>query len=155
MGPVSGSVVGLPRCGTIPRRRSQTPGGKKVAGRGAAAGRWQQTWYNGRRDFERSEHSEEGVMQRVVIDADLRARLRNLNEPLEFQDESGQVLGHYMPTFKPTNADELMKSCPVSEEELERRGQAIEGRTLSEIWKAWDARHKLRRDVAAGGGGRI
>jgi hypothetical protein len=74
-------------------------------------------------------------MEQMVIDADLRARLRNLSVPLELRDETGHVLGHFTPAFRPADAEELMKSCPVSEEELKRRGQSIEGRTLPEIWK--------------------
>jgi hypothetical protein len=74
-------------------------------------------------------------MEQLVIDADLRARLRDLNVPLELQDETGHVLGHFTPSFRPADAEQLMESCPVSEEELNRRGQSIEGRTLPEIWK--------------------
>jgi hypothetical protein len=73
--------------------------------------------------------------QVVVIDADLRARLPNLNAPLELRDEEGHVLGHFTPALRPVDVDESLKSCPVSAEELERRGQVIEGRTLPEIWK--------------------
>ena len=74
-------------------------------------------------------------MEQMVVDADLRARLRNLNVPLELRDEAGAVLGHFTPSFRPADVNELMKTCPVSEAELDRRGQAVEGRTLPEIWK--------------------
>jgi hypothetical protein len=73
--------------------------------------------------------------QVIVIDAELRARLPNLNAPLEVRDETGHVLGHYKPAFRPADMEALMKTCPVSEEELKRRGQSVEGRTLPEIWK--------------------
>jgi hypothetical protein len=82
-----------------------------------------------------ADSAEGWMMQRVVIDADLRARLRNLSEPLEFEDESGNVVGHYLPTFKPADADGLMKTCPYSEEELERFRSEPGGRTLAEIWR--------------------
>jgi hypothetical protein len=74
-------------------------------------------------------------MEQMVIDADLRARLHDLNVPLELRDETGHVLGHFTPSFRPADADELMKSCPIPEEELDRRGQSVTGRTLPEIWK--------------------
>ncbi|HEY1376598.1 MAG TPA: hypothetical protein VGF55_07375 [Gemmataceae bacterium] len=73
--------------------------------------------------------------QVVVIDADLRARLRNLAVPLELRDETGQVLGHLQPAFRPADAQALLRSCPLSAEELARRGQSVEGRTLPEIWQ--------------------
>jgi hypothetical protein len=71
----------------------------------------------------------------VVIDDEVRARLRNLSVPLELRDENGHVLGHYRPAFRHADAGELLGSCPVSGEELKRRGQSIEGSPLSEIWK--------------------
>src|SRR5437016_2883241 len=55
------------------------------------------------------------VMEQLVIDADLRARLRNLSVPLELKDETGHVLGHFTPAFRPDDVDELLKTCPVSE----------------------------------------
>jgi hypothetical protein len=75
------------------------------------------------------------MSQVVVVDADLRARLSDLNAPLELRDEKGTVLGHFTPSSRPADAADLLKSCPVSAEELERRGRVIEGRTLPEIWK--------------------
>ncbi len=74
--------------------------------------------------------------QVVVIDADLRSRLRNLTVPLELRDENGNVVGHYTPAFRPADADELMKTCPYSEEELEQFCREPGGRTLAEIWKS-------------------
>jgi hypothetical protein len=74
-------------------------------------------------------------MEQLVIDAELRARLRNLSVPLELQDEEGHVLGYVNPSFRPTNADELMKTCPHTEEELERFRREPGGRTLAEIWQ--------------------
>jgi len=74
-------------------------------------------------------------MEHLVIDAELRARLRDLKVPLELKDEDGHVLGFLTPSFRPKDADELMKSCPHSEEELEEFRREPGGRTLAEIWK--------------------
>jgi len=52
-------------------------------------------------------------MTRVVLDAALRSKLHNLTQPLEFRDESGRVLGRFMPIVEPQ----------LSEEELQRREQ--------------------------------
>jgi hypothetical protein len=75
------------------------------------------------------------VEQVVVIDTALKAKLHDLTVPLELRDESGHVLGHYVPKFKPDDFDELVKTCPFTDEELERFGQEPGGRTLAEIWK--------------------
>jgi hypothetical protein len=75
-------------------------------------------------------------MEQLIIDDDLRAKLRNLNVALELTDDKGHVFGHYTPAFRPADAAELLETCPVSEEELKRRGQTFEGRTLTEIWES-------------------
>ncbi len=72
--------------------------------------------------------------QVVVIDAELRARLPDLNAPLELRDEAGQVLGHYVPKYRPSDFDELVKTCPFTDEELEQFAREPGGRTLAEIW---------------------
>jgi hypothetical protein len=76
-------------------------------------------------------------MQTVVADPVLRDRLFNLTEEVEVRDEDGRVLGKYVP--KPRLSpeyEELMKTCPISDEELERRRKEPEGRTLAEIWES-------------------
>jgi hypothetical protein len=78
---------------------------------------------------------EGSVMEQLVIDAELRSRLRNMTVPLELRDENGHVVGYFSPAFRPADPQGLLNSCPVSAEELARRGQSIEGRTLPEIWQ--------------------
>ncbi len=36
-------------------------------------------------------------MGKLTLDAELRAKLNGLNEPLEVCDESGRTLGHFLP----------------------------------------------------------
>lgn len=74
-------------------------------------------------------------METMVVDAELRARLRDLTVPLELLDEDGNILGCYTPLFRPANADELMKTCPYTDEQLEQFGNEPGGRTLTEIWQ--------------------
>jgi hypothetical protein len=75
-------------------------------------------------------------MEQVVINADLKAKLHNLSVPLELRDETGNVYGHFVPRFRPADFDELVKTCPFTDEELEQFGKEPGGRTLAEIWKS-------------------
>jgi len=36
-------------------------------------------------------------MSKVTLDADLRKKLNGFNEPIEVCDESGQIVGHFLP----------------------------------------------------------
>jgi hypothetical protein len=74
-------------------------------------------------------------MEQVVIDADLKARLRNLSVPLELCDEFGHIVGYYSPAFRPANGDEPVMTCPYSDEELQQFRNEPGGRSLAEIWK--------------------
>ena len=52
-------------------------------------------------------------MEKIVLDAELRKKLPDLNRPYEFCDETGTVLGHYIPDRPPVPN--------LSREEMERR----------------------------------
>lgn len=58
-------------------------------------------------------------MTRVVIDADMLAKLRNLEEPLELCDESGRVLARVNPAIDWSQYEFLTEE--ISEEEKQRR----------------------------------
>jgi hypothetical protein len=66
----------------------------------------------------------ESTVKKIVLDAALRTKPRNLTEPLELRDESGHVLAHITP------ARDLSEYAPlerqVSDEELRRRSQSNE-----------------------------
>lgn len=75
-------------------------------------------------------------MSQITLDKDLRAKLNELNEHIEFRDDAGNVVGHFLP---PALFRELLLAWadvhfPV--EEMERRRQEPGGRTLAEIWKS-------------------
>jgi hypothetical protein len=63
-------------------------------------------------------------MTRVTVDAALRSRLHDLNEPLELCDESGHVLARVVPI--PDLSDYEPLEPQVSDEELLRRSQSNE-----------------------------
>jgi hypothetical protein len=66
---------------------------------------------------------------RVTIDADTRKKLLNLTEPLDLCDDTGRVLGTFMPLVSP--ADDYGEP-PISDEELRRIAQEP-GYTTDEV----------------------
>ncbi|HVC92240.1 MAG TPA: hypothetical protein VND64_01050 [Pirellulales bacterium] len=67
-------------------------------------------------------------MTRITLDAETRAKLLNLIEPLDLCDETGRVLGTYTPLAFPEDDDEPQ----LSDEELRRRAQGP-GYTTDEV----------------------
>lgn len=74
-------------------------------------------------------------MTQIVLDAALRARLSDLDEQLEFCDEQGRVVGHYLP-------DQLYRSWlvawskqEVSDEEIQHALCEPRGETLDSLWR--------------------
>ena len=67
-------------------------------------------------------------MNRITVDDSFRVRIDGLVEPVEIYDETGQRLGHFVPSVASDN-------CPYSAEELERMRNETGGRPLSEIWQ--------------------
>ena len=65
-------------------------------------------------------------MTQIYLDATLRTKLSNPNEPFELCDESGRILGRYSPVG-------TRKGPQVSDEELERREQETETFTTEEV----------------------
>jgi len=61
-------------------------------------------------------------MTRLVLDSELREKLRNLTEPLELCDESGQVLAHLTPAIRLPQYATIEPE--ISREELLRRKQS-------------------------------
>jgi hypothetical protein len=72
-------------------------------------------------------------MDKVTIDATLRAKLGDLSRQFELYDESGQRLGFYVPapTYDPA-LYEWAKS-QISDEELRRRAEEPGGYTTAEV----------------------
>jgi hypothetical protein len=70
-------------------------------------------------------------MTRIILDADLRAKLFNLIQPLELCDESGCVLGRLFPTIDLSHYEPW--EPPNSEEELRRREEETESYTTAEV----------------------
>jgi hypothetical protein len=74
-------------------------------------------------------------MDKLVIDDALRAQLPDLARPVEFCDEAGQTLGHFLPADVYREFLLAWVNAHVTEEEVERRRREPGGRTLAAIWK--------------------
>ena len=61
-------------------------------------------------------------MTRIVLDANLRVKFMGFAQPLEVCDESGQVVGTFLP--KVDYAAVERSRPPLSDEELDRRNQS-------------------------------
>jgi hypothetical protein len=75
-------------------------------------------------------------MSRVIVDSQLRSKLREFAEQVEFCDESGTTVGHFVPQALYHAMLIAWSKQQLSDEELDRRRQEPRGRTLSEILKS-------------------
>ena len=74
-------------------------------------------------------------MQEVVLDEPTRSKLHDLSEVLELRDESGRLLGHFLPASDPKRATPNGRDCPYTDEEIEQLRRQSGGRPLAKIWK--------------------
>lgn len=75
-------------------------------------------------------------MTKVTVDAELRARLNGLRDPLELCDEAGQTVGHFLPPSAYRDMLYAWANAQVDEDELERASREPGGRSLQEIWQS-------------------
>ena len=75
-------------------------------------------------------------MEKVILDAETRARLKNLTERLALYDEQGNLLGYVEPVKPPEGQQPRSKWWPFTDEEVEAARKATgPARTLDEILK--------------------
>ncbi len=72
-------------------------------------------------------------MNKVVLDADLRKKLQDLSEPLEFCDESGRTLGIFSPVAGGKASLYGGLEVPVTAEEAKELLKQPRGRPLADI----------------------
>ncbi len=58
-------------------------------------------------------------MTQIILDAALRKKLHNLNQPLELCDETGHVLARVIPILDPSDYEKVEPE--ITPEEVERR----------------------------------
>ena len=77
-------------------------------------------------------------MNKVILDADLRAKLHGGNHGLELTDEQGNVIGHYLTDRSFTRLFELLYPALTKSEIAEARKEMLEqgGVSTEEILEA-------------------
>jgi hypothetical protein len=80
----------------------------------------------------------ETVMTQVVVDAETRAKLHGLTQPLSLVDEHGHCLGQFVPASADSSTDSLEPD--ISMEELRRRAEHFQGKPLSHLLSEWEKR---------------
>jgi hypothetical protein len=75
------------------------------------------------------------MMTTVTVTPDLLKQLKGLTGPLEFRDANGRLLGAFQPSGEKLTYDQMMATCPYTEEELNTRSEAApeEYRTTAEV----------------------
>jgi hypothetical protein len=74
-------------------------------------------------------------MNRVLVDDALRTMIGNLRLQAEFCDESGNILGYFVPAEQNSESLRDVVRSRISDEELERRAQEPGGFTTAEVMK--------------------
>jgi hypothetical protein len=75
-------------------------------------------------------------MNRVTIDHNTSEQLGAANQPVQIVDETGRLLGHFVPTASlhpPVD-------CPYSDDQLAEMRADPGGRPLHQIWESLDGK---------------
>lgn len=75
-------------------------------------------------------------MTKLIIDPELRAKLGDLQDLVEFRDESGRVVGFFHPVA-PSNGTH-QTSSPIPDVEIEIARQQRTGRPLADVFDDLD-----------------
>jgi hypothetical protein len=70
---------------------------------------------------------------KVQLDETLRAKLNGLNEPLDFCDEKGHVVGYYLPADEYRKLLYALAKVEVTDEELKAARRQPGGKTTPEL----------------------
>ena len=76
-------------------------------------------------------------MSKIILDAELRARLNGLNEQMEICEAEGRTVGRYLPedVYRKLLYAAVEAACPHGPEERERRRQERSGQSLADFWR--------------------
>jgi hypothetical protein len=74
-------------------------------------------------------------MTQIMLDGELRAQLHDLDEPVEFCDVQGRVVGHYLPDHLYRSWLVAWSKQEVSDEELQHARAEPRGKPLSDLWR--------------------
>jgi hypothetical protein len=71
------------------------------------------------------------VVSELIFDSVTLEKLRHVNERMEIRDQKGELIGYFSPRIDRSLYDSV--DIPVDDDELRRRAQKGDGRTLTEI----------------------
>jgi hypothetical protein len=74
-------------------------------------------------------------MTQITVDPTLQQKIGDMTSQVAFCNESGAVVGRYIPEADYIKMLYASYKCDLSEEEWERRRAETGGSTLEEIWK--------------------
>ena len=75
-------------------------------------------------------------MDQITFDHNTSAQLDAANQPVKILDETGRLLGHFVPT---TSLDPPI-DCPYSNDQLAEMRREAGGRPLRKIWESLDGK---------------
>jgi hypothetical protein len=75
-------------------------------------------------------------MSKVIVDDVLGSKLGAYATTVELCDQSGRLLGHFVPVSREETISQPEDGCPYTEAELRAAIDERGGRTLAEIWKS-------------------
>jgi hypothetical protein len=73
-------------------------------------------------------------MTQVQLDEVLRQKLAGAVEPIEILGESGEIIGHFVPTPTNRELDYSRVAIPFDDAEIKRRRGESEGGKLADFW---------------------
>jgi hypothetical protein len=74
-------------------------------------------------------------MTQITVDPSIQQMLGGMSSQVAFCNESGAVVGRYIPEADYIKMLYASYKCDLSEEEMERRRNETGGCSLEEIWK--------------------
>lgn len=73
-------------------------------------------------------------MHQLYLDPEMRSQLRGATSVVDFCDEQGQIVGHFLPPEQYRRLLYEWAGAQVTDQELQRRLDEPGGATLAEIW---------------------
>jgi hypothetical protein len=72
-------------------------------------------------------------MNQLLVDDELRSKLDDLSHGIELRDESGRVVGYFVPASSSEEADDARVSSMFSDEEIAAARNEPGGLTIEEV----------------------
>lgn len=76
-------------------------------------------------------------MSKLTLDSTFRTKLAGVDEPLEFCDQMGHTVGHFLPgeLYQEMIYKLAESKCPFPLEQLKKKRTETSGDTLAKVWQ--------------------